>query len=238
MSHERRFSDEEVARILDDAAADTSSGGEIVPTATGLTMADLKEVASQAGIPETAIERAARKLDAPAVVSNPAGRHLGQTIGVSRAIDLPRPLSDDEWHAVVADLRQTFDAPGHMDDDGPFRQWANGNLRAVLEPAGTGERLRLTTLKGNARAFQTAGVGSLGVTAVLGLAQYLGRPGDPWDLVILGIMGLSLFLGSRLTVPAWARTRADQFEGVIERTQSRMGSGGPDAEERTGGEGS
>ena len=42
--------------------------------------------------------------------------------------------------------------------------------------------------------------------------------------LILGVMGVSFFLGSRLTVPSWARTRTAQFEDVIARLQHRIAS--------------
>ncbi|MGB1840055.1 MAG: hypothetical protein ACPHWZ_03015 [Longimicrobiales bacterium] len=224
MNDERRFTDDEVARILDDAAEAQASGGALMSGSTGLTLGQLKEIAVEAGISETAVERAVAKLDAPAPLPTPVQKHLGQTIGVGRSVDLPRRLTDEEWHELVVDLRQTFDAKGKLGDEGPFRQWTNGNLQALLEPTGVGERLRLKTLKGSARSYQSVGAAFMGMTGLLGFAQMLGRAGDPSDLLLFGIMGAGFFLGSRLTVPAWARTRAAQFEEVIERLQHRIAS--------------
>ena len=224
MNDERRFTDDEVAQILDAAAEAQASGGGLVSGPSGLTLGELKEIAGEAGISETAVERAVAKLDAPAPVPVSVQKHLGQTIGVGRSVDLPRPLTEDEWHELVVDLRQTFDAKGKLGDEGPFRQWTNGNLQALLEPTGVGERLRLKTLKGSARAYQTTGAAFMGITGLLGVAQFLGRAGDVSDLFIFGVMGAAFFLGSRLTVPSWARTRADQFEEVIARLQHRIAS--------------
>lgn len=223
MNEERRFTDDEVGRILDDAAEAQASGG-LLSGSAGLTLRELKEIAGEAGISESAVERAVAKLDAPAPVPVSAQKHLGQTIGVGRAVDLPRRLTEEEWHQLVVDLRQTFDAKGKLSDEGPFRQWTNGNLQALLEPSGVGERLRLKTLKGSARAYQTIGAAFMGITGMLGIAELLGRPGDASDLFILGIMGAGFFLASRLTVPSWARLRAEQFEEVIARLQHRIGA--------------
>jgi hypothetical protein len=47
---------------------------------------------------------------------------------------------------------------------------------------------------------------------------------DPSDVLIFGVMGAAAFLGSRLTVPTWARTRADQFDGIVDRLLHRLES--------------
>ena len=227
MKDERRFTDEEVTQILDDAAEVQASGGGLVSGPAGLTLRELKEIAGEAGISLDAVERAVTKLDAPAPIQMSTPRHLGQTIGVARALDLPRRLTEDEWHRLVVDLRETFDAKGRISDEGPFRQWTNGNLQALLEPTGVGERLRMKTLKGSARTYQTIGAAFMGVTGMLGIAQFLGRPGDISDLFMFGVMGAGFFIGSRLTVPSWARTRAHQFEQVMDRLQHRIASKSP-----------
>jgi len=229
MNDERRFTDEEVTQILDDAAEAQASGGGLVSGPAGLTLRELKEIAGEAGISLEAVERAVTKLDAPTPIQIPTPKHLGQTIGVARAVDLPRRLTEDEWHRLVVDLRETFDAKGRISDEGAFRQWTNGNLQALLEPNGVGERLRMKTLKGSARSYQTIGAAFMGVTGMLGIAQFLGRPGDLSDLFVLAVLGAGFFIGSRLTVPSWARTRAQQFEQVIDRLQHRIVSQSPPA---------
>jgi hypothetical protein len=224
MNDERTFTDEEVAQILDDAAEAQASGGGLVAGPAGLSLRELKEIAGEAGISVAAVDRAVAKLDAPAPVPVSTQKHLGQTIGVGRAVDLPRRLTEDEWHQLVVDLRETFDAKGKISDEGPFRQWTNGNLQALLEPSGAGERLRMKTLKGSARAYQTMGAAFMGITGMLGVAEFLGRAGDVSDLFIFGIMGAGFFFASRVTVPSWARTRTEQFEQVIGRLQHRITS--------------
>ena len=224
MNDERRFTDEEVGQILDAAAEAQASGGSLVAGSTGMTLRELKEIAGEAGISEIAIERAVSELDTPAPVPVSMQKHLGQTIGVGRSVELPRPLTQEEWHELVVDLRQTFDAKGKLSDEGPFRQWTNGNLQALLEPTSSGERLRLKTLKGSARTYQTIGAAFMGITGLLGVAELFGRAGDPWDLFLLGVIGAAFFVGGRLTVPTWARTRSDQFEDVISRLQRRLTS--------------
>jgi hypothetical protein len=69
-------------------------------------------------------------------------RAAGLPIGVGRTVELDRPRSDSDWERLVADLRETFEARGMVRYDGPFRQWTNGNLQALIEPTPSGHRLR------------------------------------------------------------------------------------------------
>ena len=83
---------------------------------------------------------------------------------------------------------------------GSLRQWTNGNLQALLEPTATGHRLRLGTLKGNARASMAAGLATVGVSAAVSIASAVsgdfGRavPG----VALLFVAGLGMFANGAL----------------------------------------
>ncbi len=217
MDPERRYTEEEVSEILDRATeaqltrTPTGGGG------AGLTLAELKEIGQEVGIPEDVISSAAASLDRPRPAVIPQPKFLGQNIGVGRTVDLPRRLTDTEWNRLVIDLRETFNAKGKISGEGAFRQWNNANLQALLEPTESGERLRLRTVKGNARTFQGMGAAFMSASLVIGVMSVLGLVADPSQAVTFGLMGAAFFLVSRVTVPAWAKTRARQFEDVIER---------------------
>jgi hypothetical protein len=119
----------------------------------------------------------------------------------------------------VGDLRETFDARGSVRYDGPFRQWTNGNLKALLEPTATGHRLRLQTVKGDARGQMTAGIGLMGIAAATLIASAVtgGLAGSLTALVSLAAIGLGLFGIGALRLPGWARQRRRQMEAVAER---------------------
>ncbi len=219
MDSERRYSEDEVNAILDQATeaqtsrASSGSGSGSV----GLTLRELREIGKEVGIAEADITRAANALDRPAPAATADRKFLGQTIGVGRTAELPRPLTDREWHHLVTDLRETFDAKGKLHEDGLSRSWTNSNLQVFVEPSGQGQRLRLRTVKGSARPYQSVGLGFMGASAALAIGSFLGVVGDPSDMLIFGIMGAAFFAISRLTVPSWARTRARQFEEIIDR---------------------
>ena len=46
--------------------------------------------------------------------------------------------------------------------------------------------------------------------------------GDMLAFTMIAVIGVAFFLGSRLTVPTWARTREEQMEAIIARTTAML----------------
>jgi len=221
---ERRYSEDEVAEILD-RATETQSGERSVGSgsSTGMTLSELQDIGDEVGIPKDLITRAAASLDRSGPDDSAHRTFLGTTIGVGRSVDLPRPLSDDEWNQLVVDLRMTFNAKGKIRDEGAFRQWTNSNLQALLEPTASGQRLRLKTFKGNAMPYMGVGAGMMAYS-VAGLATaWLGVSIPGPNILPMAIIGAAFFAASRLSLPNWARTRERQMEEVIERLRGSIG---------------
>jgi hypothetical protein len=211
---DRRYDDKEVAEIFRSAAEGLQLPRKQESVETGLSLADLQAIAGQVGISSEAVVHAAMALD---VRKGSSQRTLlGLPIGVSRTVDLHRRLTDEEWDRVVVQLREVFDAQGKTRADGSIRQWSNGNLRVVLEPTETGQRLRLRTFNSGARTSITAGLLMLGVTAAMTAATAItgslaqAGPGA-W---MLGFVGLGMFANGALRLPRWARLRGRQMESI------------------------
>lgn len=214
---ERRYSEEEIAAIFERAAQAQQTARRQLASGEGMTLAELQEIGRDVGLPAELVVDAALSIDRS---GRPTSRKfLSLPIGVGRTIELDRRLSEEEWQQLVADLRETFDARGSIRYDGPFRQWTNGNLQALLEPTPTGHRLRLQTVKGDARGLMTAGLGILGVGAATAIASLLtgGLAALPTGLVFLSVIGLGMFGLGALRLPGWARQRRRQMEAVAER---------------------
>ena len=224
---ERRFSDKEVAKIFERAADAQHNAPRWIPPADGMTLAALQEIGHEVGIPPELVARAAQSLDHREV---PATRHfLRFPIGVGRTVELGRHLTDAEWERLVVDLRQTFDARGNVRVDGAFREWTNGNLHALLEPTATGHRLRLGTLKGDARGLIAGGLVMAATGLALITAQLIaigtGDPGALGAAAFLTTVGLGMFGVRALGIPGWARLRQQQMDAVAARlTQATMQS--------------
>ena len=146
---------------------------------------------------------------------------MGFPIGVAHTVHLGRRISDEEWERLVVDLRETFDARGHVTSDGSLRQWTNGNLQVLVEPTAEGHRIRFRTTKGDAPGMLAGGMGMTGIsTVLLTVASVQGALGDTGmvaAMVSLGLTGMGMFVASAVRLPRWARTRRRQIEEVAAR---------------------
>jgi hypothetical protein len=228
---ERRYTEEEVASIFERAAQAEASPSSPARRTEGRTLAELKAIGREAGFPPELVERAARSLDHGS--ADTGRRFLGLPIAVGHTVELGRALTDDDWHRLVADLRTTFDARGRIREDGPFRQWTNGNLEALLEPGEGGDRLRLRSLKGQSRSLMAGGLVLLAMAAMITLIFILtGEPSGDWlGPLFMAIMGTGLFGAGALQLPGWAATRRAQMEEVAARAALPSASGPDDAAE-------
>jgi len=230
MSDEHRFSDQEIAAIFEQAseAQETAQAG--LSHGEGLTLEELQQIGAEAGISAEFIARAATSVlhtDSAPPVATRLGS-LGFPLTVERTVDLPGPLSDDDWDLLVADLRETFRASGEVRQDGSLRQWRNGNLHAHVEPTKTGHRLRLWTRKGNATSGLIGGFASIAMGLMLLIIQI--ATGDlsvnPESLFVgmLAAAGFSMIGITRFTLRGWAMERGNQMEAIAARALERMTS--------------
>ena len=216
---ERRFSDAEVAAIFERATQAHTPGQRQLAPAEGMTLAQLQEIGREVGIPPEQLAQAAKSIELGGRSTSSA--FLGLPVGVGVTVDLERRLTDAEWERFVVDLRETFDARGKLSQEGSFRQWTNGNLQALLEPTATGHRIRLRTVKGDARGMIGGGIGMVGLST-MGLAAAAVRgPLDDLGLLValstLGTVGLGMLGSGAFTLPGWARRRRKQMEELAAR---------------------
>ena len=215
----RRFNEAEVAAIFERATETQQAGRRHAPPGEGMTLAELQDIGREVGISADLIVEAARAIEQS---GRPASRTVfGLPLGVERTVELDRKLSDDEWERFVVDLRETFDARGTVKREGSLRQWSNGNLQALLEPTANGQRIRLRTVKGDARAMLVGGLGMFGVGAVGIAAAVLGGVvGDAGMLSAMGFlatMGATMAGASAVRLPRWAQIRRQQMEELASR---------------------
>jgi hypothetical protein len=104
------FNDGEIAVILQKAAElQAERGGR----ASGLSLEELRQVASEAGIEPHLVEEAVQQMRTPAPPSEPPGRsrRKGQTRWEQR-LELPVRLDNEAVRAVVAHLEAEFGGQG------------------------------------------------------------------------------------------------------------------------------
>ncbi len=233
---ERRYDDQEIAAIFRVAAE--GQGGPPArqePHDDGLTLAQLMDIGREVGLAPETVAHAAHALEVRG--EGRARTWLGLPIGVSRTVQLDRRLSDEEWENFVVRLREVFQARGRTSSDGSLRQWTNGNLQVLLEPTAAGQRVRFSTVNGNARTYLATGLALLAGGALVAVIAALG--GDVAHalrkMIMLGAAGGGLFAAGALRLPAWARLRSRQMEALAaqvagtESSGSRLPPGSPSA---------
>ncbi len=114
MTNERRFNDDKIASIIEQASASQQFEQDLaesaspanslgvrsnnaVPAGQGLTLTQLQEIGREVGIDPVYMERAAVALERGDTVPTRRQRWLGLPIGVSRTIEFGRRVDDDEW---------------------------------------------------------------------------------------------------------------------------------------------
>lgn len=216
MDAPRRFDEFEISLILEQANAAQESRAVIAQQTNGLTLEQLHEIGRDVGIAAEHITRAAHAVERGDMIPTQRRTWLGLPVGVSRTIDFKRPVSDAEWQSLVITLRETFDARGRITTEGPFRQWHNGNLQALLEPTATGHRLRLSTRKGGARVRVLMGAGYIALAALVAALIAMGAvsEGAGLGVMVLGLLGVGALASAYIGLPRWARVRASQMEAI------------------------
>jgi len=219
---DRRYSDDDARRIL--ALATEVDAAALPAGDEGWTLEELQQAAAEAGLSPAAVAAAALTLDRAAA---PDARYLGLPVAVSRAVALPRAMSDDEWARLVGRLRDTFGAQGREEVRGGRREWRVGNLRVTHEPAGEAGVLALRTRKGDARVFAAMGTTFLAVAGGLALGgPALGLEASMWlGVGTLGSFGVGSLVAGLARLPVWARERARQFESVGAFARRLTGAG-------------
>lgn len=216
---ERRFTEAEAAAIFELAAQAHVPGQRQLPSSEGMTLAQLQEIGSEVGITSEQLAQAAKSIELGGRATSRT--FLGLPVGVGVSVELGRKLTDDEWERVVVDLRETFDARGKQSREGSLRQWTNGNLHALLEPGATGHRIRLRTVKGDARGLIVGGLSMLGFAGAVTSAALLRGGVDDRGLIMalltLATMGVGMVASGGLRLPGWARLRRRQMEEVAAR---------------------
>ena len=218
-----RFNEDQAAAIFARAAEAEASGRQPASGAGGMTLAELQEIGREAGLSPEAVAQAAASLRS-AGTPVPVPTFLRIPIGVARTVALERPLTDEEWGGLVAELRATFNASGRAYSDGTFREWRNGNLRVSAGPAPGGYQVEMRTSKGSARSMMTAGGIMTGISAALLAAGTLTVGAVGGDVAPLLTVGAALFGAGVLQVPGWARRRREQFERIAQRLREAVRS--------------
>ncbi|MCC7054375.1 MAG: hypothetical protein IT355_13995 [Gemmatimonadaceae bacterium] len=206
MTDQRRLSDSEVSAVLARAAE--------VSESSGLTVAQVHEIARDVGLSPDAVTRALEESASGALRPATLERSAGLPVGVAKEVLLPGVLGDEAWSVLVSTMRATFAARGTEHRDGSVREWRNGALRIAVEPIDGGHRLRMSTRKSSALvAPLIGGLGAFMSAATLAAGGTV-RPGLALVAAIPAAIGAVLLASPFISLPRWARERSDHFDRI------------------------
>lgn len=217
---QRQFTSRETEEILERATR-LEQQGALKPTAQGLSLAELEQIARDAGIDPAAIHRAVAELDAERTPGLRA-RLMGGPSESTAVRVLPHPVDPSRFESVVEQLRRRFNDAGRVEIVGRTLTWIStaaegaAQTQVVVAPRENGTELRVHLRAGRRdRAVFPAGWG-LGMIASLGVVAAIGN--DPTSgPTIMGAMAgfgaLGLF-GGRWAFRVLARRRAASAEEI------------------------
>ncbi len=211
----RLYTEQEIAAIFERAAK--SQEAMRSQPEKGLSLDELQAIGAASGIDPEHIARAAAVVDHRGTAV-PTRRLYGLPIGVEHYVDLPDGLSDEAWECFVVDIRETFAARGALQREGSLRQWTNGNLHVLVEPAETGDRVRMKTRNANMQGMLISGtMGLVAFAALAFLVAFSGDAGKLWAILPLLLASFTLLMYGVVKLPGWAQTRTKQMEALATR---------------------
>ena len=227
----RFYGDTEVGKILDRA---TELQREI-PTRSagsgGLSLAELEDIAVEAGIDPRHLRRAAMELETGDLGVHGWAKLVGDQLTIVREMVVPGEIPDSGFERVVAVIQQTAHEHGQPSLMGRTLTWqaeSPSKMRSILlvVSARDGETLirleeRLHQFAGGLFGGVIAGVGGgIGVGAGVPLGVALGSV-LLTTLIPLGVVGLS-YIGCREIYRAVVRSRRTVISELMERVTSEV----------------
>ena len=159
---ERRYSDEELRRIIEDATRSELQPKEVARQQEGLTLAEIREIAREVGIDPGAVDRAAASLLATeSIDAAPSSRVFSRVRHEETMI--PRPLTDSEMRLVALQAERVLGRRGSLYSAGDFVEWRDGRDRLYVGIVRGEQRTRVRVI-----ADQTSEVFA-GCAAIAGL---------------------------------------------------------------------
>lgn len=237
----RVYDDEEVAEILD-RATELQSTEASVSGSGGMTLAELEEIAAEAGIDVQLVRRAAMEVGTGPTDMSAWERLLGERVTVRQETLLPGELSEKDLEKMLALIQSAVRDHGQPSLVGRTLTWQGGaadNSRRVSVVVSS--RDGQTEIRVEENLGQLAGGLFGGILGGVGIGVGVGA-GLPLGLVVLqspavalvapvAIFGLT-YLGVRDLYRRIVRGQREildrLFERLVHESRESLGGGGPD----------
>lgn len=258
---ERTYTEQEIAVLLERAAERQALAARRSPQRPGLTLAELEQVAAEAGIAPEHLQAAASELDEPA---RPLAGHRSGTTATHIYTErwVPGELTPEAWEDVVAELRHRFDTSlggafgfdtslggafgssygiGTTEQIGRMVEWKHTSLsgietRVMIGPRGDQLRIRLTQRVG----FASSGTESVVYGGLLALfvllVSFIGAAATDASgfspLIVLLVAALVAIPAVFVAERAWRQKKHQELEDLADWVAGAVAASQPAGDQR------
>lgn len=219
---ERRYTDSELARILDEASRSEARAEAVGPSSEGYTLEEIRAIAREAGIDPSHVERAAAGLlasqESHSTAAEGASRlreSLSRT--VYEEIVIPRSLTDEEMISLVHHLESVLPWSGVVRQAGNWVEWRDRKDRLYMGVVRGNNQTRVRLIDDQSGQLWLGGaVGLLAAGMALPLESVLGSVVGVIVGVVLGTTALISYLTRRTNA---TRAQLRELLGILERVE-------------------
>jgi hypothetical protein len=237
-SKERQFSDEEVALIIKRAAELQQTEQVAQEPATTMSLAEVEQIASEAGIDPRLIRRAAQGLERPQEVNRPSAfAGAPTTLVFERVVD--GEIQVEDFEMLIAEIRRAMGENGMPSVIGKSLAWSSGGRGGGRRNVGRHvdisvvSRGGITTIRAEEELRNLAGGlfggimgggggGTAGISIGIGMGVFHSAPVGfgIWAAAIAGSYALarSIFARSSAKRERQLSELMDQLEAQVEET--------------------
>ena len=190
---ERRYTDSELARILDEASKSEARADVVSASGEGFTLEEIRDIAREAGIDPSHVDRAAAGLMASQGAPRPTTRGLSKLLPAELArtvheeLVIPRSLTDDEMISLVHHLESVVPWSGMVRQAGSWVEWRDKGDRLYMGIVRGNDQTRIRLIADQAGELK-AGAGILSFASMLAMGAF----GSFYALLPIGAVALAV----------------------------------------------
>jgi len=231
---ERRFDEREVSLILRKAAEVAREERPATVAAGGMTLAEIKEIAAEAGIDPSRIDSVARSIDAP-VRRSRLDVFVGSATNVRHEAVFTADLSEEDRGEAVRRIREALGTPGVVGGRDDCVEWMDqdglGGRYVTIAPAEGGTRVEVSG------AFREAAAGATGIAGVVGVVGSVATglvvaSAGPLGWVLAPLTLGAMFAVPRLTIGTVVRRETRKLAALHDRLRDLVSTRARDRRER------
>jgi hypothetical protein len=188
---ERRYTDRELARILDEASKSDARADLVPASGEGFTLEEIRDIAREAGIDPSHVDRAAAGLMASQDAPHPTTRGLSKLLSsdlcrvVHEELVVPRALTDEEMISLVHHLESVVPWSGMVRQAGSWVEWRDEGDRLYMGVVRGADQTRIRLISDQAWELR-AGAAVLSFGSMLAMGGF----GSFYALLPIGLVAL------------------------------------------------